>query len=435
MPRLLIVTVLVFSLTTLANLLAAAPPKAARAKRSPAKAATSTDWPRWRGADGQNLSKDTGLLKQWPAGGPKLAWEMDLEGGGSQASVAVVGGRLYTMISSFTKGAAVGCIDLAKRQILWAGAITGNGPGNSTPTVDGDRVYGLSVDGGLYCFRAADGEQVWHKNLLEDLGGGAKPNWQFAESPLVDGDRLIVTPGGDEAALVALDKRTGDVIWKTALPDDLRGRDAHAEYASVVISEAGGVRQYVTLLYGLGAVGVAADDGKFLWHYDRIGNGTANCSTPLAFGDHVFCSTAYDTGAALLKLDGSGAREQYFLPAKTFQSHHGGFVRVGDFVYGGSGHNAGDPTCIEWKTGKLRWQQKQLGKGSGSVTAADGRLYFLWEDGTAALIEADPKAYRLAGQFQLPEQDGPAWAHPIVAGGKLYLRWSAKLFCYDVKQP
>lgn len=403
----------------------------AAAAAAPAADATG-DWPRWRGADGQNISKDTGLLKRWPEGGPPLAWELDLEGGDTQASVAVAGGRLYTMANTRTKGGSVVCFDLATRRRLWAGQTTGNGPANATPTVDDGLVFALCKDGGLSCFRADTGEAVWRKHLQRDLGGGKKPNWQFAESPLVDGDRLVVTPGGHDAALAALDKRTGEVVWRCALPAGLRGPDVHAQYASVAVSEAGGVRQYVTLLYGVGAVGVAAADGRFLWSYGRVRNGVANVSTPLAFGDHVFCSTAYETGAALLKLDGRGAREEYFLPAKQFQSHHGGFLRLGDHVYGGSGHNAGNPTCLEWRTGRVLWQEKQLGKGSGSVTAADGRLYFLWEDGTVGLVEADPRRYALAGRFQLPKQEGPAWAHPVVAGGRLYLRWAGRLFCYDV---
>jgi outer membrane protein assembly factor BamB len=360
---------------------------------------------------------------------------MDLEGGDTLASVAIVGDRLYTMANTRKKGGSVICIDLTARKILWAGQTTGNGPANATPTVSEGLVFALAKDGGLHCFRTDNGEKVWSKHLQHDLGGGKKPNWQFAESPLVDGDRLIVAPGGEDAALAALDKKTGDVIWKTALPADLRGKYVHAQYASIVVSQAGGVRQYVTLLYNLGAVGVDAKTGKFLWNYKKVNNGTANCSTPAAFGDYVFCSTAYEKGSALIKLDGATAKEEYFLPAKTFQSHHGGFVRIGDHLYGGSGHNAGNPTCIEWKTGKVLWQEKQLGKGSGSVTAADGHLYFLWEDGTVGLVDAKPDAYKLAGQFKLPKQQGPAWAHPVVTGGKLYLRWGARLFCYDVKAP
>lgn len=396
--------------------------------------ASAGDWPRWRGPDGDNFAKDEkGLLKQWPEGGPKLAWEMDIEGGNTHASVIIVGGRLYTMANTRSKGGAVICVDLATRKILWSGQTTGNQPANSTPTYDDGLLYAVCADGGVVCFADKDGAEVWRTHLLRDLGGSVKPNWQFAESPLVDEERLIVTPGGPDAALAALHKKTGKVIWKTSLPAEMRPKDVQAQYASVVASNAGGVRQYITLIFKLGAVGVRAEDGTFLWSYPRVNNGVANVPTPLALGDHVFVSTGYDTGAALLKLDGRSAAEEYFIPGKTFQNHHGGCAKIGDHLYAGSGHNAGNPTCIEWKTGKVLWQEKQLGKGSGAITAADGMLYFLWEDGTVGLIEARPEGYRLAGQFKLPPQRGPAWAHPVVHGGKLYLRWAAKLFCYDLK--
>ena len=395
--------------------------------------AADGDWPNWRGPDAQGVSKETGLLKSWPEGGPRLAWEMDLPGGNSHASVILVGGHLLTMSNTNHQGASIVCMDRSTRKMVWAALTTGNGPSNSTPTYSDGLVYGIGRDGKLHCVNAETGKELWRKHLQQDLGGGKTPGWQFAESPLVDGDRVIVTPGGEDAVLAALNKKTGAVIWKTALPPGLRGKDVHPQYSTIVAAQVGGVRYYMTFIYSLGLVGVDAHTGRFMWNYPRIFNGTANVSTPVAAGEFVFCSTAYQTGAALLKLDGPAAREVYFMPADQFQSHHGGFVRIGDYIYGGSGHNAGDPTCIEWKTGRVMWRQQQLGKGSGSVVAADGRLYFLWEDGTVGLIEARPDAYRLAGQFQLPGQDGPAWAHPVVAGGKLYLRWAAKVFCYDVK--
>lgn len=402
---------------------------------APATAAPG-DWPQWRGPTWENVSADTGLLRQWPAGGPKLLWEFngltEIKGG-SHASVAIADGRLYTIGNSAKQGASLYCVDLDTRKVLWLAKMSGNGPSNSTPTVGDGLVFALGNQAELICVKADGGELVWKKHLQKDLGGGKTPGWNFSESPFVDGDRLVVTPGGDDAALAALDKKTGEVIWKTALPADVRGKGHHAQHSTITVTEAGGVRQYMTLIHGLGLVGVDAKTGAFLWNYKRINNGTANIPTAVAHGDLVFCSTGYGTGAALLKLDGKTATEQYFLKGDTFQNHHGGFLRIGEHLYSGSGHNAGKPTCIELKTGKVLWQQEQIGKGSGAVTAADGHLYFLWEDGTVALIEATPDAYRLKGQFQLPKQSGPAWAHPVVTGGKLYLRWGGKVFCYDLK--
>jgi outer membrane protein assembly factor BamB len=394
------------------------------------------DWPQWRGPTRENVSADTNLLKQWPAGGPKLLWEFnglaELRGE-CHASVAIADNKLYTIGNSNKQGASLYCIDLDTRNVLFTARMTGNGPSNSTPTVSDGLAFALGNQGELICVKSDTGALVWKKHLQKDLGGGKTPGWNFSESPLVDGDKLIVTPGGEDALLVALNKKTGDVLWKTALPDNLRGKDAHAQHSTITIADAGGVKQYLTLIYNLGLVGVDASTGKFLWNYPRISNGTANIPTAVAHGDLVFCSTGYGTGAALLKLDGKTATEQYFLKSDTFQNHHGGFLRIGDHLYGGSGHNAGKPTCIELKTGKVLWQHDQLGKESGAVTAADGHLYFLWQDGTVAMIEATPAAYKLKGQFKLPKQSGAAWAHPVVTGGKLYLRWGGKVFCYDLK--
>jgi outer membrane protein assembly factor BamB len=396
-------------------------------------AAGKAEWPHWRGPNRDAVSTETGLLKEWPADGPPLAWRAEKLGNG-YSTVAIVGGKIYTMGGSGSMGQAVIALDRATGKRLWAAKVSSSGgKTQSTPVFNDGLVYALSTDAELACFDAATGRDVWRKNLQRDLGGGRTPTWKFAESPYIDGDRLICTPGGEDSLLAALEKKTGKVIWQCALPDSLRGRGAHAQYATVTATEAGGVRQYVTLIKNLGLVGVAAKDGRFLWNYRRINNGTANIATAVAQGEYVFCSTAYNTGAALLKLSGAGAEEAYFLGGRTFQNHHGGFLRIGEHIYGGHGHGAGNPTCIEMRTGKVLWQQSQPGGGSGAVVAADGHLYFLYQKGQVALIEARPDGYKLKGLFELPRQGGPAWAHPVVCGGKLYLRWADKLFCYDVK--
>ena len=391
------------------------------------------EWPQWRGPSREAVSTETGLLTEWPEDGPPLVWTAERLGNG-YSSVVVVGGKVYTMGGSGRTGQAIIALDEATGKLLWTAKVSASGGHTqSTPTVNDGLIYGLATNSDLACFNAATGEEVWRTNLQKDVDGGKTPTWRFAESPFIDGDRLICTPGGDDAVLAALDKKTGKVIWKSALPEGLRGKGAHAQYATVTAAEAGGVRQYVTLIKNLGLVGVAAKDGKFLWNYRRINNGTANIPTAVAKGDHVFCSTAYSTGAALLKLSATGAEEVYFLKSRTFQNHHGGFLRIGDHIYGGSGHGAGNPTCIEMKTGKIMWQERQPGGGSGSVVAADGHLYFLYQKGEVALIEAKPDGYKLKGKFKLARQGGPAWAHPVICGGKLYLRWDQKLFCYNVK--
>ncbi|HLJ12159.1 MAG TPA: PQQ-binding-like beta-propeller repeat protein, partial [Planctomycetaceae bacterium] len=305
---------------------------------------------------------------------------------------------------------------------------------SSTPTLDGDRVYAIGPQGDLVCLNSADGKPQWQVSFTRDFGGSV-PGWKYCESPLIDGEKLVCTPGGNEATVVALDKATGKTIWKCAVPG---GAGSGYGYSSIVISEGAGVRQYVQLMgAGTGCIGVAAADGKFLWNYPRVSNGTASIPTPIVHGDYVFCSSGYGTGSALLKLSRSGsgvkAEEVYFLNPNQLQNHHGGLVLVDDYIYGGHGHNNGLPICVELKTGKIKWGGKRgPGSESAAVVYADGQLYFRYQNGVMALIQASPKGYKLNGKFTIPQVSGPSWSHPVVAGGKLYLREQNNLFVYNV---
>ncbi|MBN1361450.1 MAG: PQQ-like beta-propeller repeat protein [Sedimentisphaerales bacterium] len=408
--------------------------------------ALAADWPQFRGPNRDGVSAETGLLQQWPADGPTPLWETTGLGTG-YSSMAICEGKLYSMGDRTVDGQKsqfVYAYDLDTHQEIWStrvGPPHQDGP-RCTPTVDGGFAYAIGTSGDVVCVNAADGTTVWRKNLLIDLGGAANPTWKFSESPLIDGDRLICTPGGHKAALAALDKKTGDVLWRTSMPDIGPNGKEEAGYSSVIISRAAGVKQYVQLT-NEGVIGVAAADGKFLWGYNRVANDVANISMPVVDGDYVFTSTAYNTGSALLRLigDGSGvkAEEVYWLDRRTFQSHHGGFLKVGDYIYGGHNHNKGEPACVELLTGKVMWHEaRQPGGGSGCVTYADGCLYFLYEDGRVALVEATPQKYTLKGSFKLPSRpgaEGTAWAYPVVCDGKLYLRHADVLFCYDVSAP
>jgi outer membrane protein assembly factor BamB len=394
------------------------------------------DWPQWRGPHRDGISRETGLLTKWPEDGPKLLWTTKKIGRG-YSSVVVAGGRIFTV--SDRKGSCqVIAFDEATGQELWATRIAGGGQPNCTPTVDGDRLYALSRDGELACLGVEKGEVRWKKSYTRDLGGRMMSGWGYSESPLVDGEKLVVTPGGDTAALVALNKQTGEVIWKAPIKDA-----GGSGYASVVIAEAGSIRQYVTLLgHSGGIVGVDARDGKLLWRYNKMANGTANIPTPLVRGDLVFTSTGYGAGSALLQLvptqtGGIELKQLYFLKGRVLQNHHGGMVLLGDHIYGGHGHNDGQPFCLNIKTGEFAWAPRRgPGSGSAAVVYADGHLYFRYEDGVMALIEASPQDYRLKSTFTLPRYTGtPSWPHPVVANGRLYLRGNDVLLCYDVKQP
>jgi outer membrane protein assembly factor BamB len=393
--------------------------------------AGAADWPGWRGADRTAVSPETGLLKEWPAGGPKLLWKVTGLGGG-YSSPAVVGDRIYTM---GTRGKDEFALALdAGGKPIWetkVGPIGKGGPPGAaypgpraTPTVDGDRLFVLGSEGDLACLDTA-GKVQWQRNLAKDFGG-KHGIWYYSESPLIDGDVLVCTPGGPKASLAALNKKTGDVIWTAEVPEG-----GEAAYASPVIAEAGGVKQYVQFLRN-GVAGVAAKDGKFLWLFGREPT-TTNCSTPIVRDGYVFESHAGPggNGCALLKLtpDAPGYQEVYF-KKKALDNHHGGVVLVGDHVYGTTSQVL---ACVELKTGEQKWSDRSVGKGS--IAAADGMLYVRGEKGTVALVEATPAGYKERGRFDQPDRSKwPAWPHPVIAHGKLYLRDDDVLLCYDVTE-
>jgi outer membrane protein assembly factor BamB len=400
------------------------------------------EWPQWRGPNRDGLSRDTGLLSSWGPSGPPLAWKANGLGVGF-SSVAVAGGRIYTMGD---RGGVQSIVALgqADGRAVWSARVGPTwddqmGGPRGTPTVDGDAVYAVGTEGDLVCVEAASGRERWRKSLPRDFGGRMMSMWKFSESPLVDGDRVVVTPGGPAAYMVALDKRTGRELWRTpAPPSGPRGREG-AGYSSVVVSSGGGVRQYVQL-GGRGLLGVRASDGKLLWSYNRVANDVANIPTPIVKDDLVFASTGYQAGSVLLRLVASAgsveAREVYFLEARTLQNHHGGLVLVGDHVYGGHGHNRGFPIAVELATGKVAWggDIRNAGSGSAAVTYADGHLYFRYQNGIVMLIEATPAAYREKGSFTIPNVSQPSWPHPVITGGKLYLREQDTLYVYDVRR-
>ena len=394
---------------------------------------TSYNWPTWRGPNRDAVSAETGLLREWGQDGPPLQWEAHGLGEG-YSSISIASGRIYTMGRRRGETFLI-ALDVEDGKELWATPVAGRNP-NCTPTVDGNFVYALGRGGELICADAKTGRPAWRKSFREDFGGKMMSHWGYSESPLVDGDRLICTPGAPDAVMAALDKKTGRILWKSGLPEPgQQGKDG-AGYSSIVVSEACGVRQYVQLT-GRGLISVSAKDGTFLWSYHRIANRTANISTPLIDGDYVFCSTGYGTGAALLHLvpDGAGikAEEVYFLNAKQMQNHHGGMVRVGEHIYCGHGHNQGFPLCIEMKTGKVAWRGgRGPGRGSAAVLHAEGRLYFRYQDGVMALIETTPDEYRLKGSFTIASNNGKHWPHPVIAGKRLHLRDQDTLLCYNI---
>ncbi len=418
-----------------------------------ANTAGASDWPQWQGPDRDNMSKENGLLQQWPKDGPPLAWKIkDLGGGYSAPSIAA--GHIFGT-SKRSGNDIVWALSEADGKALWATPLEPSarqgmpqgqeGPG-CTPTVDGDRLYVISTAGEIACLAVADGTIIWHHSMTGDLGGTA-PNWAYRESPLVDGKKVICTPGGNNAMMVALDKLTGNTVWKSSVPAQgnggRRGRGgmgggSGAAYSSAIAIDCEGQRQYVQLT-AHAMIGVAASDGKLLWSYSKPANSFGiNCTTPLYHDGMVFASSAYGAGGGLVKLtkDASGKiTAQEVWVQRRMQNHHGGVILFEGYLYGANGGNEGGaPVCLDFKTGNVLWNQREdTTVGKGSVTFADGRIYYRCEDGTMFLVEPSPKQFIERGRFVQPDRsEAPDWAHPVIANGKLYLRDQGVLLCYDV---
>jgi len=401
-------------------------------------------WPQFHGPNRDSRCPETGLNTDWKEKPPALLWKLEGLGTG-YSSLAITDDKIFTMGDRHGDDGKtrqfVLAFDLQTRKELWAAQVGPrhkDGP-RSTPTVDGELLYAIGTEGDLVCLETATGAERWRKSFPNDFGGKMMSRWMFSESPLVDGSKLICTPGGAEATLVALDKKAGDVIWTCAVPAlGKKGNDG-AGYASALVAEIDGVRQYVQLI-GRGLVGVEAESGEFLWGYNAIANRVANIPMPVIRGRYVFTTTDYNTGSALLRISLGGesfhVEELYTLKGRQFENHHGGIVCVGNYVYGGHGNSSGAPRCVDVTTGKIMWQSKAPEKGSASVLYADGHLWFRYDRGLIALIEATPEAYRLKGTFMpiLPEKESElAWAHPVIVRGRLYLRHDNLLACYDVR--
>ena len=383
------------------------------------------DWPQWRGRQRDGLSRDSNLLDQWPAGGPELVWKASGLGNG-YSTVSVARGRIYTQGARGSREYVIALEAIMGREV-WATPhgrryrnSRGDGP-RGAPTVDGNRVYALSGSGDLSCLEADTGKIVWSVNVLETFRG-RNINWGISESPLVLEDRVLVNAGARNASIVALDKRDGSLLWKTASDE--------AGYSSAVRANINGVDQAV-FFTGQRGVGVRISDGQVLWSYQRVSNRTANVATPVVRGNYVFLSSDYGTGCALLEISGGAeqitAREVYF--TRDMRNHHSSSVLVGDTLYGFSSSRL---HALNFWTGELAWRDRSIGKGS--LVFADGHLYIFSENGVVGLVEATPVGYREKGRFEIRTSNKPTWAHPVVANGTLYLRDQDTLYAYAIRK-
>lgn len=397
---------------------------------------TGDDWPAWRGPNRDDVSAETGLLPAWPEKGPTKIWTSS-DAGLGYSGMAISGNVLYTM--GATSGEAdsdefLVALDASTGKKLWQSQVGpflengwGGGP-RSTPTVAGDRVIALGGKGNLVCFSLADGAQIWTASLTEL--GGSIPNWGYSESPLVDGDKVLCTPGGDQGTVACFNLATGEKLWQSA---DLTEQ---AHYSSIIVVDHFGQRQYIQLTMNK-VFGLDAATGALLWQADWPGK-TAVIPTPIYSQGRVYVTSGYGVGCMMLQVDKDNQVEKIY-ENKVMKNHHGGVVLIGDHIYGHS-----DPVgwiCQDLATGDEVWNENGKNKSKGSVVFADGHLYCLEENsGDCVLAEATTEGWNEISRFRLEPQSekrsqrGKIWTHPVVANGKLYLRDQEFISCYNIRK-
>ncbi|MCY2988480.1 MAG: PQQ-like beta-propeller repeat protein [Planctomycetota bacterium] len=394
---------------------------------APSPAASPPSWPRFHGPQNDNLSSETGLLKQWPDGAPTRLWTAQGIGEGFSA-VSLAHGLIYAT-GNIQEKTVITALDLAGKvqwQVVAGKAWKGSQPGTrSTPTIDGDRLYHESPLGDLVCLEAKTGRQVWGLNVLDKFGS-ENITWALSESPLIDGQHVICCPGGPQTAVVALDKTTGQTVWQSASAGNLAG------YSSPALAEYQGLRMILTMT-AKAVIGVNADTGDLLWQFEHVTPWDESILTPIFHEGRVFISTGHRVGSVMLqvKVDGKQASVEPVWKTKDLDNHHGGTILLDGYLYG----SCYSPrwACLDWQTGKKQYSERGVGKGA--LTYADGRLYtFSENEGEMGLVKATPEGHQLISRFKVPAGgEGPSWAHPVVCGGRLYLRHGDFLYVYDIR--
>ena len=393
------------------------------------------DWPNWRGPNHDDKSTETGLLASWPATGPPQKW-VNRNSGIGYGGIAIQGGKLFT-VGTDSQGEFTICLDAESGKEVWrkqfasidmdrGRATKGWGDGSrSTPTVDGDSVFSMSASGILGCFDKNSGELKWSKEM--GSLGGKVPAWGYSESPLVDGDKVICTPGGGQGAVVAFNKSTGELIWQS------KGAKDAAHYSSILPVMVNGTKQYVQLLFKQ-AVGLNPETGAVIWSVPWEGQTAVIPSPVLIDKNNVYFTSGYGTGSMLVSL--SEGKQVWF--DKGMVNHHGGVVHVDGYVYGYTDRLRGAFAVQDLKTGEIVSRTKDIKKGS--LTFADGKFYYLERSsGKVHLIEPQGKNVKVISTFTLPNKSkkraprGKIWVHPVVSNGKLYLRDQEIITCFDIK--
>ncbi len=394
---------------------------------------TADDWPHWRGLDRNGISKETNLLKNWPANGPDLIWSVENLGEG-YSSASISEDRIY-ITGVVDKIETLTALDL-EGNIIWQSTFGEKWKGSypearSTPTVENDYVYVMSGMGQVSCFIKKSGELKWSLDIIDKFDGEYH-RWGMAESFLIVDDKLICTPGGSDASVVALDKMSGSVIWQS---EEL---SEEANYCSPILIKRGGKKIISTQLAD-SFVGIDAENGNLLWsdEYDEYQDDPKdiNINSPLYSDGNVFVTSGYDNPSAMYKLSEDGTKIERTWISEVLDVHVGGVVLVDGYIYGSNWENnrSGNWVCLDWKTGEVMWEEKWINKGS--IISAEGMLYCYEEkEANIALVKATPKKFEKISSFEVPLGKGRSWAHPAISNGRLYVRRGGALMVYDISK-
>ena len=384
-------------------------------------------WPEFHGPGRQNISPEKGLLKKWPDGGPRLEWKFSHCGQGF-SGVAVAAGKIFT---------AGNCDDVETLlalsmdgRLLWKSpnghAWHGPSPGSrTTPTYDDGALYQMTAGGRLAAFRADSGREIWAVDLPAVFE--AKVGfWAFAENVIVDGDRVLCMPGGSKGRVVALDKRSGKTLWANT------EIEYPAAYCSPTIVTYRGVRQLLTMTQK-SVVGVDVQSGKLVWSAPFVPRSPQNALTPVFHDGYVFVACGHSSGGSLLKIDPDTRSAALVWHRKDLDNCHGGAIFLDGKLYGcGCRQGGKNFYCVDFLTGADRQMDKTLGKVG--ITCADGMLYLLNHRGRVSLLAITAKGFDIVSQFDLEKRpDNTYLAHPVVCGGRLYLRCDDDLYAYDIR--